>query len=291
MNFVKSLYLVPLIFVLVSLPVPAAELLPQTNPTADFIEKTVKVGQYGLFFRIIQGHGPTILLESGGGHDSTEWVRIMPLLAKETQATIVAYDRAGFGKSDLPETKYDLREETEGLWRALRELELDKNLILVGHSFGGFLIKFEAGEHPEAVKGLVFVDPFTVEFVDALGIERCINHPLIGKLPFDTSQPEKLTKMQRAAVRMVGVPNSLEEKCSLVRKAMVPPGIPVRVITSGLTWLIPEEMKAWRESHEKLTASIDGAKLVVAEKSNHLIPQLQPELVVSVIAEIVKLAK
>jgi pimeloyl-ACP methyl ester carboxylesterase len=68
--------------------------------------------------------------------DSTEWNALAPRLAQETGATVIAYDRAGFGKSDLPETKYDLREDTAALWRGLGTLGLDRNLILVGHSYG-----------------------------------------------------------------------------------------------------------------------------------------------------------
>jgi metal-dependent amidase/aminoacylase/carboxypeptidase family protein len=134
----------------------------------------------------------------------------------------------------------------------------------------------------------VFIDPFTVEFVDALGIEACNNHPMMGKLPFDTSNPEKLNKYQRAAVRMVGAPNSnLAEKCAAIRKTVLPKGLPVRLITSGRNWLRPEEQKIWREAHERLTASIEGAKLLVAEQSNHAIPFIQPDLVVSVVKEVV----
>jgi|GEM_PF-6109116 len=48
---------------------------------------------------------------------------------------------------------------------------------------------------------------------------------MMGKLPFDDSRPETLTKFQRAVVRMVGAP-----KRDL---AAVPEGIPVRAITSG----------------------------------------------------------
>ena len=269
-------------------PAIAAEQSPQT-PEA--FEKLVNVGEYNLNFRIIPGKGPAILLESGGGMDSTEWAALAPLLARETGAAVIAYDRAGFGKSDLPETKYDLHEDTEALWRGLQQLGLDQNLILLGHSYGGFLIRFEAGEHPGSVKGLVFVDPFTVEFVEAVGIEACNNHPMMGKLPFDASNPEKLTKYQRAAVRMVGAPNSnLEEKCAAIRKTVLPQGLPVRVITSGTNWLSPEYQKLWRESHERLTASIEGAKLLVAERSGHMIPFIQPDLVVSVVKEVVRLA-
>jgi len=272
---------------------PATTLAAAQDQAAQAVEKLIDVGGYNLYFRIIPGQGSAILLESGGGMDSSEWNALAPRLAQETGATVIAYDRAGFGKSDLPETKYDLREDTVALWRGLRTLGLDRNLILVGHSYGGFLIRFEAAEHPDAVRGVVFVDPFTVEFVDMFGIEYCNNHPMMGKLPFDTSQPETLNKLQRASVRMVGAPGSnLAEKIAVMRKAVIPEGIPVRVITSGTTWLPkPEEQKAWRESHERLTASIKGAILVLAEKSGHMIPYSQPDLLVSVVSEVVRLAK
>ena len=280
---------------LLTLAIMASATAPATTlaQSAQAVEKLVDVGGYNLNFRIIPGRGSAILLESGGGMDSTEWNALAPRLAQETGATVIAYDRAGFGKSDLPETKYDLREDTAALWRGLRTLGLDRNLILVGHSYGGFLIRFEAAEHPDAVRGLVFVDPFSVEFVDTFGVDYCNNHPMMGKLPFDASRPEKLNKWQRAGVRMVGAPGSnLAEKIAVMRKAVFPEGIPVRVITSGTAWLPkPEDLKAWRESHERLTASIKGAVLIRAEKSGHMIPYSQPDLIVSVVTEVTRLAK
>jgi pimeloyl-ACP methyl ester carboxylesterase len=269
-----------------------APVKPAEQP-AQAVDKSVDVGDYHLHFRIIPGQGPAILLESGGGMDSTEWNALAPRLAQETGATVIAYDRAGFGQSDLPETPYDLREDTAALWRGLRSLGLDRDLVLVGHSYGGFLIRFEASEHPDSVRGLVFVDPFTVEFVDALGIDYCNNHPMLGKLPFDATRPETLTKFQRALIRMAGAPRrNLAEKVAIARKAVVPEGIPARVITSGTAWLPnPDELKAWRESHERLAASIKGARLVLAEKSGHMIPYNQPDLIVSVVSDVVRLAK
>jgi hypothetical protein len=63
---------------------------------------------------------------------------------------------------------------------------------------------------------------------------------MMGKLPFDTSRPETLSKLQRATVRMIGAPGSnLAEKTAAVRKAVIPEGIPVRVITSGISFLFP----------------------------------------------------
>jgi len=181
---------------------PDTTLAAAQDQASQTVEKLVDVGGYNPYFRIIPGQGSTILLESGGGMDSSEWNALAPRLAQETGATVIAYDRAGFRKSDLPETKYDLREDTAALWRGLRTLGLDRNLILVGHSYGGFLIRFEAAEHPDAVRGMVFVDPFTVEFVDMFGVEYCNNHPMMGKLPFDTSRPDLLVSVVSEVVRL-----------------------------------------------------------------------------------------
>jgi pimeloyl-ACP methyl ester carboxylesterase len=289
----KSRYIVLLSLLIVAITMsamPPARALGLSSQAPEVILKRIDVGGYHLYFRIIPGQGPVILLEAGGGMDSTQWSALAPLLFRETGATIVAYDRAGFGQSDLPETKYDLHEDTEALWRGLRQLGLAQDLVLVGHSYGGFLIRFEAGEHRDSVKGLVFVDPFTLEFVDALGVEA--TEKKMGQLPFDVSQPAKLTKDQRAEVRMIGAPGSnLGEKCDAARKVALPPYLAVRIITSGKEWLSPQDQKLWREAHERLTASIKGAKLIVAEQSDHMIPKRQPELILSVVAEVVRAIK
>ena len=250
------------------------------------VESLVQVGQYRLNFKVIRGENYTVLLEAGGGMDSREWDKIAPELSRKTGATIVSYDRAGFGKSDLPETPLDMREEVGWLWQGLKKLELDKNLILVGHSFGGWMIRLFASEYPEAVKGMVFVDPFTNELVDLLGVAYLDNHPMSGKLPFDTSHPEKLTRIQRALVRMVG--DGLGSKIEIMHKTSIPSNIPVIVITSGKPFLPKkEEQEAWREAHEQFVSSIKGAILIVAEESDHMIPQEQPELIIESVLKII----
>jgi pimeloyl-ACP methyl ester carboxylesterase len=64
------------------------------------------------------------------------------------------------------------------------------------------------------------------------------------------------------------------------------------VITAGIAFLPkPEEFKAWRDAHEQFTASLKGAKLVVAEKSGHMIPFSEPDLLLSVVSEVARLAR
>lgn len=253
-------------------------------------ETLIQVGEWRLNFRVIEGGSLTILCESGGGMDSREWNRLAPVFAEKTGAAVVAYDRAGFGKSDLPDVPCDMRQEVGWLWQGLEQLGRDKNLILLGHSYGGWLIRLIASEHPDAVRGMVFVDPFTTEFVDALGIEYLDDHPAAGKLPFDTSHPEKLSRMQRALVRMVG--DGLRSKVEVMRNTEVPTGIPVRIITCGRPFLPkPEEHAAWREAHERMAASIEGAELQIAEKSAHMIPMSQPGIIVDAVTDIVSLIR
>ena len=70
-------------------------------------------------------------------------------------------------------------------------------------------------------------------------------------------------------------------KAEIMRKTTIPNNIPVRIITSGKPWwLKPEENQAWRQAHEQMTASIFGAELIVAEESDHLIPEKQPEVII-----------
>jgi pimeloyl-ACP methyl ester carboxylesterase len=265
-------------------PLQASSLFP--NQEIEPVEGLIQTGKYRLNFQVIEGGNLTILLEAGGGMDSREWNKIAPELSRKTGATVVSYDRAGFGKSDLPATPHDMREEVEWLWQGLQKLELDKDLILVGHSFGGWMIRLFASEYPEAVRGMVFVDPFTNEIVDMLGVEYLDNHPMAGKIPFDTSQPDKLSKYQRALVRMVG--DGLGPKIEIMRKTSIPSGIPVLVITSGKPFLPkPEEQKAWRLSHEQMMASIEGATMIVAEESDHMIPGRQPDLIIEAVVRII----
>ena len=264
--------------------------ITQQNQTTDAVEKLIDVGQCRLNFRVIKGGSITILFESGGGMDSTEWSELAPEIAGKTGATIVTYDRAGFGKSDLPEISYDMRTETKWLLDGLKKLGLEKNLILVGHSYGGWLIRLIASMNPDNISGMVFIDPFSSEFVDILGAKYLDEQPMIGKLPFDTSKPEKLTKIQRALVRMVSV--GLQRKTEIMRKTTIPVGIPVRLITCGKPFLPkPEEQKAWRRSHEQIVSKIKGAKLIAAEQSGHMIPFEQPGIIIETILEVIQLTK
>jgi pimeloyl-ACP methyl ester carboxylesterase len=249
-------------------------------------EKLVDVGGCRLNFSIIQGSKTIILLEVGGGADSTFWGTFPLDCARETGATVVTYDRAGFGKSDLPDTPYDMVEEIDWCMKGLRQLGLDRDIILAGHSYGGWLIRLTASRYPETVRGMVFIDPFSVEFVDLLGVEYIDNHPMFT---FPESNPEELTKNQRGGLRMLST--GVGPKAEIMRGTVIP-NVPVRIITAGQPWwFTPEENQTWLQAHKRMAASIPGAELIVAKESDHLIPEKQPATVIAAIKEVIRLAK
>jgi len=49
----------------------------------------------------------------------------------------------------------------------------------------------------------------------------------------------------------------------------------------------PKEREAWRQSHEQMAASIEGAVLRVAEQSSHMVPWMQPDIIIEAVTEII----
>lgn len=89
------------------------------------------------------------------------WTQNIPHLCASNP--VYAFDVLGFGRSSRPRFSTDAKlAEKEFVnaideWRA--EIGLNK-MILIGHSFGGYLITAYALQYPERVNGLVLVDPW-----------------------------------------------------------------------------------------------------------------------------------
>lgn len=108
-----------------------------------------------------QGNGrPVVVLEAGIAATSIGWALVQPEIA--TFTTVCSYDRAGLGWSGRHRSERTVEEMTGELLRLLQSAALPAPYILVGHSFGGLLIKAFAVKYPELVSGLVFVDPVSL---------------------------------------------------------------------------------------------------------------------------------
>ena len=99
---------------------------------------------------------PVVILEAGAGDFSVDWSLVQPGVARF--ARVCSYDRAGSGWSELgprPRTMTQIAYELHSL--------LDKAgerppYVLVGHSFGGGVVRLYQLRYPADVAGVVLVD-------------------------------------------------------------------------------------------------------------------------------------
>ena len=109
-----------------------------------------------------QGSGrPVVVLESGIAASSLSWALVQPKIAEFTR--VCSYDRAGLGWSGKCSTPRTIEQMVSELSQLLSHLAMPGPYILVGHSFGGLLIRAYAYLNPEQVSGLVFLDPVSVQ--------------------------------------------------------------------------------------------------------------------------------
>jgi pimeloyl-ACP methyl ester carboxylesterase len=102
------------------------------------------------------GDSPAVVLVHGLGGSHLNWDLLAPLLNEH--ARVWAIDLPGFGRSEPGGRTASVAANAAVLQRFLAEV-VGEPAILVGNSMGGMLSILAAGERPEAVTGLVLLDP------------------------------------------------------------------------------------------------------------------------------------
>jgi pimeloyl-ACP methyl ester carboxylesterase len=98
----------------------------------------------------------TVVFENGLGGKMEYWAKVIPEVSKK--ATVFAYNRPGYGKSDEVDTDRDAEHVVEELRAMLAQKGLKAPYILVGHSLGGLYMQYFARRYPNEIKALVLVD-------------------------------------------------------------------------------------------------------------------------------------
>lgn len=122
----------------------------------------VTIGRGSQLYLLEQGAGgPTVIFEAGIGATNLNWRHIQKTVSNFT--CTASYDRTGLGFSSrcrTPRTPGNISVELHDM---LKEAGIKPPYILVGHSFGGLVMRRFAIEYSDEVMGVVLVDPMRCE--------------------------------------------------------------------------------------------------------------------------------
>lgn len=265
--------------------------------------------------------GPTVVLEAGAGGTAATFAWLQSELAE--QATVVAYDRAGYGFSEASDHPVDAASTARDLRLGLELVGIDGPVVLVGHSLGAGYARVFAASYPDRVAGMVLLDPVHEEQLEQLGAEERasleeaqqqlavapvlarlgvfrLSDPqenVVASLPEDAGQQHRARSVTAAGMRAYGaemqaLPDLLDEIGAAEAPAEEPyAGVPVRVISAGTSEEgTPQDSRAIMESlHRELADRSPMATHSVIDRADHLSLLVEPDHAREVAAAVIDL--
>jgi pimeloyl-ACP methyl ester carboxylesterase len=239
---------------------------------------------------------PVVVFEAGA---IQAWGRLPARLADE--AAVVVYDRAGIGRSEWDEQAPAPDHVVSRLHRLLDVLGAPPPYLLVGQSIGGPLVLSFARRYPDAVAGLVLVDPTPpmaewLASFDDIGVGRAGHEEFL-------EMAKRLSAMLPPGARaeMEHLSSNMGDFAGLdASRPGLPVPVPVAVLLAGAGYEIPPELPTTFDidrQHAALlrrqvalytawTRTLPDATITVANNSRHCIQCWDPDLVLAAIRRV-----
>jgi pimeloyl-ACP methyl ester carboxylesterase len=230
---------------------------------------------------------PVIVFEAGAATSLDTWAPIIDRVA--ALAPVIAYDRRGLGQSALDDQPQTLARASTTLHQLLAVINVPPPYLLVGHSYGGVIIRAFAQRFGGEVAGLVYVDTPDVELTfaeaDALGAtgRQVAFAPIVlpPTVPAGVrSEIENITELQksefadaRAARPAASIPSAVVISTQRTWTGDTPE------IRAGLMRLVIKHQQEWAMTTPK-------GLLVVASHVGHVVYRDDPELVLRLIRQL-----
>ncbi|MEU1820343.1 alpha/beta hydrolase [Streptomyces roseifaciens] len=250
------------------------------------------------------GGGATVVFEGGLAATRSYWAPVQQAVAGS--ARTVVYDRSGLGRSAPdPSGLRNLNRLADDLGDLLDHLGPGP-FVLVGHSWGGLIVRVAAAARPERIAGLVLVDP-TDEACDLL-LEPSIRkleknryrisvllarlkvfgllfRKVTNALPPDAAADMRAEAFTLAAVHTMGAEQASVE-ADLRALLDHPPklgDIPVTVIsaTRRTPGMSAQARKSVNASHAYRARQSPRGRHVLAQQADHTVPTAEPAIVVT----------
>jgi pimeloyl-ACP methyl ester carboxylesterase len=248
--------------------------------------RIVSINDYKIHVKDKGTGSPTVIIEGGLGCGTELYDSVFSLVSGFTR--VISYDHAGIGYSTRSSNQRTLPNYVKELRQLFEKEKISPPYILVGHSLGGFIIRYYAHLYPNDVAGLVFIDQPSEDWFEYIRT---------------THSSEDLTKFNKVfdpkQTKFKGVPKLERElyelNCDLIRGIEIPPQIPVRMLTatkfgenSKILGYHPADMNVWAEMQSRLLKGVLDAKQIITDKSGHQLQMTEPELCAKYIIELVE---
>jgi pimeloyl-ACP methyl ester carboxylesterase len=245
-----------------------------------------------------------VVFESGGGAPLETWDPVFSEVARF--APVVAYDRAGTGRSEWNELPPTPERVTARLHRLLQQLGVAPPYLLVGHSWGGALVRYFAGNYPADVAAILYLDPtdITQSPADELAVFQWIGAGAAERDAFYRLMEQSMTAAPAPLKAESVVAMSLFRSEPTERDLPPAPNVPTSVILAGQVnappgGLLPFDTEAHaqatlRDRVQRLRTwarDADGGRFVVADQAGHSIHTDDPDLVVDEIRRLASLRR
>lgn len=272
---------------------------------SDFAGRVDVGGGRRLYLECRGTGSPTVILESGLRTRGDNWSRkdvvppkatpVMPGVAAFTHVCL--YDRPGttfgvaaadYSRSDPVRMPRTSRAAVSDLHALLRAARVPGPYVLVGHSFGGVIVRQYASSYPKEVVGLVLVDALP-EFLKA----RMTPAQWTIYTGLNTKPPPGLEKYKDIEVM------DFDASLAQVRRASASTplrSMPVVVLSKGRPFQMPSSVPsdfedalnaAWVAAQDRLAAAMPRARHVVVKDSSHYVEIERPDLVVKAVRQVV----
>ena len=299
-RFLRSVLVPAASMVAACLAVSAQLMASPATPKSSIPGRLVDIGGHRLHIYCVGEGVPSIIFDSGVGGFSLEWSRVQNVLARRTR--VCAYDRAGYGWSDLGPLPRTSERITRELHTLLERAGVAGPYIIAGHSFGGYNAQLFARNYPDQTAGLVLIDSSHPEQIERLpgpepGTVKRVrpgsnSYVVSWFFPHPNFPDENALMAQRIMQSWQHKMTWREEmtvfsvSAKQVKASRPMPEVPVLVLTRGRSFWPgyskgDETERVWMELQDELSQLGANPVHLIAERSGHVIHLDQPGIVIT----------
>jgi pimeloyl-ACP methyl ester carboxylesterase len=248
-------------------------------PAASQTHTLVSVGDHRL--DVVRGGagGPAVVFETGLADSLDTWLPMWRTISEYT--TVIAYSRAGFGRSDPGPADHSVPHAARDLHELLHRLSVKPPYILVARSYGSLIARLYTSLYPTEVAGIVLVDGTHEQQVQRFGTIDSA-YPRQFRLYFDSVLAQLPLGPEAAEIR---------ETVKIQAEGSVPgleplPDIPIAVLTSMQSDESAQYVngtarghEVWRALHDEWFRRSRNGIHIETTRSGHGMQDDEPELV------------